>query len=90
VRSHGSEVRRIASPERPISELTRLVCNGLVLVDLNLDTLFRLELGHFDLGKDLLEELGVTLALQAVVECVKVSGSDNVVEHDRLNESFQS
>jgi len=74
-----------ASSERPTSARTRFVCNGLVLVDLNLDTFLGLELWHFNFGKDLLEELGITLALQAVVERMKVSGSDNVVEHDRLD-----
>lgn len=60
------------------------VGNRLVLVDLNLDTLPRLESRDVDRRQHLFEKVGLVVALQSVVEGVQVGSSDDVIQHDGL------
>lgn len=66
---------------RLAGELTLLVVgNRLSVVDLDLDTLLGNESGNLDGLENLLEDGGVALAFEAVVESVKVGGGDDVLE----------
>ena len=52
----------------------------VVVVDLDLDATLGSELRHDDLVRDLLENRGVRLATQTIVECAEVGGRDNVLQ----------
>ena len=62
----------------------RLRGSGVVLVDLNLDTALGDELGNLKVLKRLAEDGRVTLALEAIVESVKVGRRDEVLKVERL------
>lgn len=66
---------------RLIERFTFLVVgNRLSVVDLDLDTLLGNKGGNLDGLENLLEDGGVALALEAVVESVKVGGGNDVLE----------
>lgn len=49
-----------------------------------------LELGNGDGGEDLLEDCGIDLSLETVVERVEVGSRDDVLEVDRLSKRKES
>lgn len=59
---------------------SRLVRDGLVVLDLNLNSRARNEFGKADRVENFAEDRGVSLSFEAVVEGVKVRSCDNEVE----------
>lgn len=82
VSEQGWDVERGMKEERTLV----VVRDGLAVENLDLDSLLGLELGNDDGREDLLEDGGISLSLETVVESVEVGSGDDVLEVDRLSE----
>lgn len=63
---------------------TVVLRSRVVVIDLYLHAALRGELRYNDLVRDLLEDCGVSLAAEAVVEGVQVRGCDDVLQVNGL------